>query len=65
MAVQIRVLSSTSVDVNWQPPDLLDQNGVLTGYSVVLSKIGSSSSHEYITSSDATFQHIEGKFIHW
>jgi len=64
-AVQIRILSSTSVEVQWQPPDFLDQNGVLTGYTVVLTKVGSSASHEYTTSSSTTFQHIEGKLIYW
>jgi len=34
-AVQIHNISSTSIDVQWQPPDFLDQNGVLTGYTVV------------------------------
>jgi len=50
--------------MQWQPPDFLDQNGVLTGYTVVVTKIGSSSSIEYNTSSKVTSQHIEGKIIH-
>ena len=29
-------LSATTVSVSWQPPALLDQNGVITAYQVVL-----------------------------
>ena len=29
-------LSATTVSVSWQPPPLLDQNGVITAYQVVL-----------------------------
>ena len=29
-------LSATTVSVSWQPPALLDQNGVITAYQAVL-----------------------------
>ena len=35
--VVISVLSSTSLLVTWQPPDEFEQNGIITGYQIVLS----------------------------
>ena len=59
--IQIRILSSTSIYVRWMPPDFLDQNGVITGYIVILGNIDSNSSHQYNASGNITMQHIEGK----
>jgi len=55
-AIQIRVLSSTSAEMQWQPPDLLDQNGVITGYTVILT-----STDVYNLTSNETHIHVEGK----
>ena len=63
--IQITTLSSTSIEVRWLPPDLLDQNGVITGYTVILTNVKSGSTHEYNTSGDITVQHIEGKLTLW
>ena len=63
--IQITTLSSTSIEVRWLPPDLLDQNGVITGYTVILTNLESGTSHEYNTSGNVTVQHIEGKPMFW
>ena len=61
--VYISVLSSTSIEVQWLPPDFIDQNGIITGYTVILTNVESGSSHEYSTSGNITVQHIEGKLL--
>ena len=58
--IYIGVLSSTSIEVQWLPPDFIDQNGIITGYTVILTNMESGSSHEYNTSGDVTVQHIRG-----
>ena len=58
--IQISILSSTSIEVQWQPPDFIDQNGIITGYTVILTNMESGSSHEYNTSGNVTVQHIRG-----
>jgi len=55
-AIQIRVLSSTSAEMQWQPPNLLDQNGVITGYTVILT-----STDVYNLTSNETHIHVDGK----
>ena len=62
-AIQIRILSSSSIEVQWLPPDFIDQNGVITGYTVVLNNIETGTSHEYNTSGNVTVQIIEGKLM--
>ena len=62
-AVYISVLSSTSIEVQWLPPDFIDQNGIITGYTVILNNMESGSSHEYSTPGNVTVQHIEGKLL--
>ena len=58
--IQISILSSTSIEVQWLPPDFIDQNGIITGYTVILTNMESCSSHEYNTSGNVTVQHIRG-----
>lgn len=38
-SIQIQVLSSTSIAVYWDPPDALDQNGVITGYLISVTDV--------------------------
>ena len=54
------ILSSTSIEVQWQPPDFIDQNGIITGYTVILTNMESGSSQKYNTSGNVTVQHIRG-----
>ena len=61
--IQITILSSTSIEVRWLPPDFIDQNGVITGYTVILTNMETGSSHEYSTSDNVRMQHIEGKLL--
>ena len=61
--IQIAILSSTSIEVQWQPPDFIDQNGIITGYTVILTNMETGSSHEYSTSGNVTVQHIQGKLL--
>ena len=63
--IQITILSSTSIEVQWQPPDFHDQNGIITGYTVILTNIETGLSHEYNTSGNVRVQHIEGKLMSW
>ena len=37
--IQIQVLSSTSIEVHWDPPNVLDQNGVITGYFISVTDV--------------------------
>ena len=60
-AIQIRILSSTSIEVQWLPPDFIDQNGVITGYTVILTNFETGTFHEYYTSGNVTVQIIEGE----
>ena len=54
------ILSSTSIEVQWQPPDFIDQNGIIPGYTVILTNMESGSSQKYNTSGNVTVQHIRG-----
>ena len=63
--IQITILSSTSIEVRWLPLDFLDQNGIITGYTVILTNMETGSSHEYNTSASVTVRHIEGKAMFW
>ena len=54
------ILSSTSIEVQWQPPDFIDQNGIITAYTVILTNMESGSSQKYNTSGNVTVQHIRG-----
>ena len=62
-SIQITIFSSTSIEVRWLPPDFIDQNGVITGYTVILTNMETGTSHEYNTSASVTVQHIEGKLM--
>ena len=62
-AIQISILSSTSIEVQWLPPDFIDQNGIITGYTVILINMESGSFQKYNTSGNVTVQIIEGKLI--
>ena len=61
--IQIAILSSTSIEVQWLPPDFHDQNGIITGYTVILTNMETGSSHEYNISGNVRVQHIEGKLM--
>ena len=59
--VKVHMLSSTSVEVQWLPPDFIDQNGIIIGYTVILTNMETGISHEYNTRGNVTVQHIKGK----
>ena len=61
--IYIGVLSSTSIEVQWLPPDFIDQNGIITGYTVILTNMETGASHEYSISGNVTVQHIQGKLL--
>ena len=66
-AIQVSILSSTSIEVRWLPIDFLDQNGIIIGYTVILTNMKTGSSHEYNTSGNVTVRYIEGEvlFLNW
>jgi len=41
--VTTMVINSTSISVYWDPPPLDDQNGVITGYTVIITNINRTS----------------------
>lgn len=45
-SIQIRLLSSTSIRVTWQPPEFLEQNGPLEGYIFLLADVEQESHNE-------------------
>ena len=61
--IQISILSSTSIEVQWLPPDFIDQNGVITGYTIILTNLESGFSQNCNTSGNVTVQIIDGKLM--
>ena len=59
--IQIQVLSSTSVKVLWDPPDFLDQNGVITTYWISVIDVSLKTESIFNTTMDSKFIVIEGK----
>lgn len=59
--IQIQVLSSTSVKVLWDPPDFLDQNGVITVYWISVIDVALKTESIFNTTMDNKLIVIEGK----
>ena len=53
-ALQVNVLSSTSAELIWEPPDFLEQNGLLVEYAVLLFNNGTGRQMIYITPANQT-----------
>ena len=45
-------VNSTSVTISWNPPAAENQNGVITGYMINLTRVGSEGISQYSSSSD-------------
>ena len=59
--VTTNVLSSSSIRITWQPPEPSEQNGDISGYTIVLTLLPTGSPYVYSVSGN-TFSHIaEGK----
>ena len=58
-AIKVHILSSTSIEVRWLPPDFLDQNGIITSYMIILTNMATGFSHEYNASGNVTIQRIK------
>jgi receptor-type tyrosine-protein phosphatase Q len=46
----VTVLSSQSIEINWLPPLLPEQNGVIIGYIIVVTPLNTGISQQLITS---------------
>ena len=53
-ALQVKVLSSTSAELTWEPPDFLEQNGLIIEYAVLLFNNGTGRQMIYITPANQT-----------
>ena len=44
-------LTATSIQITWQPPALPDQNGVITGYVIIVTSLETTISQQFATNS--------------
>ena len=59
--VTVKIESSTSIFISWQPPETLQQNGIITSYRIdVNSVIDPSQLYTYNTTSDALSFNVTG-----
>lgn len=58
--ISTEVLSSTAVIISWQQPQILDQNGIITGYEIEVHHLSSSMGVMYNVSWDTMSLHLEG-----
>ena len=59
-SVTRELLPSSSVHVRWQPPQLSERNGIISGYTVRLTALQDGSITEYNLQGTASSQQIEG-----
>ena len=58
--VHLAMQSSGSVFLTWQPPPLSQQNGIISGYTILLTALEDGSSHVYNLPATASSHHFEG-----
>ena len=61
--VHLEIQSSGSIFLTWQPPPLSYQNGIISGYTILLTALQDGSSHVYNLPGAASSHHFEGVFI--
>ena len=61
--VHLEMQSSGSVFLTWQPPPLSQQNGIISGYTILLTALQDGSSHVYNLTGTASSHHFEGLWI--
>ena len=59
-SVASSVLSSSTVQISWSPPDPTGQNGIITSYTVIVSNTAMSETITYTASASTTFLLVSG-----
>ena len=59
--VVIDVLSSTAVVIKWEPPKLIERNGIITGYNLTVTIAGIISPKQYSVSANVLSITIDGR----
>ena len=60
--VNVTALSSTSLLVIWQPPELLEQNGIITVYQIHVATFGGETLTTYMVSGNTLSFEIGGNY---
>ena len=60
--VKIEVLSSTSVVIRWEPPELILSNGIITNYNLIVMFASNSTAQRYAVPATVLSVPIEGSF---
>ena len=55
------ITSDTTAELNWQPPPLLEQNGVIVDYSIELCSNRTGNCSRWNTESNDTFHNLKGE----
>ena len=58
--VNVTALSSTSLLVTWQPPELLERNGIITAYQIHVTTFGEETSNIYTVSGNTLSLQVKG-----
>ena len=58
--VRLEMQSPGSVFLTWQPPLPSQQNGIISGYTILLTALQDGSSHVYNLPATASSHHFEG-----
>ena len=59
-SVASSVLSSSTVQLSWSPPDPTGQNGIITSYTVIVSNTATSETITYTTNANTTSLLVSG-----
>ena len=59
-SVASSVLSSSTVQLSWSPPDPTGQNGIITSYTVIVSNTATSETITYTTNANTTSLVVSG-----
>lgn len=64
--ITLETESSTELFISWQPPEQLQQNGIITGYQILITPSNTSSqTRAYTVPADINSFRVTGKMINY